>query len=163
MLLELQSCNSPMLPIGVPHIRLWGKACGCHLFKNGVAEPGHPSLLIHRAGHAVTSLTGALPGERTYYTRTSQEILGLDQPWVCLQPNQSFPHPTAINEMLFKLTIRLYETLMCIPCTCPHSPLAFRGYSPWILANSHFHGAVQLLASQQVCEPKHPPWLTFIK
>lgn len=73
--------------------RPWGKACGCHLFKNAVAEPGHPSLLIYRAGRAVTSLTGALPGGRTYCTRTSQEIIDLGQPWVCVFNQVKLPSP----------------------------------------------------------------------
>lgn len=67
-----------MVPIHTRHEAI-GETCGGHCSKNAVAEPGHPSFFIYRAGHAVTSLTGALPGGRTHYTRTPREILDLEK------------------------------------------------------------------------------------
>lgn len=135
--------------------RPWGKACGCHLSKNAVAKPGLRSLLIYRADHAVMSLTGALPGGRTCYTRTPQEILDLEQLNVfATKPKIPSPHSHQWNAV--QADQQTVWDFTYIHPTHPHSPLGFRGYSPQILANSGFNGAIQLLASQWLCEPKPP-------
>lgn len=41
----------------------------------------------------------------------TQELHKKFRTTMSVQPNQSFPHPTVINEMLFKQTSRQYETL----------------------------------------------------
>lgn len=143
--------------------RPWGKACGCHLFKNAVAEPGHPSLLIYRAGCAVTSLTGALPGGRTYYTRTSQEIIDLEQPWVCVfnQIKASLtPQPSV------KCCSRLYETL-CAYLALMHTVLWLSEAVPseyclthTLMVPSGINGVAGITTGVQA---KTTPWLTFIK
>lgn len=105
---------SPETALCCQHIYLtgpWERACGCLFSINAVAEQGHPSLLIYRAGHTLTSLTGALPGGGTCYTKSAWEMWDLEQLYMCLQPNQSFPHPTAINEILFQQASWQYETL----------------------------------------------------